>query len=663
MKDLIKQTAKAFNGGYRYIVHEGGTRSGKTHSILSVLYHIANSRPGITSVVSETFPHLRKGAIRDYKTLLQSQNAWDGKGWNKTESVHTLAEDKILEFFSADNSTKVHGPERDYLFINEGQNIPYEIVRHLFVRTTKTIFIDFNPTREFWAHTEIKEDPKTFWVHSTYKDNPFLTDEQVYEIEKNKKNKTWWAIYGEGKIAESEAAIYRGWKLIDEVPHEARLERYGLDFGYTNDPTTIDAIYFHNGGYIIDEITHQKGLSNKQIADILNSQEKKTLTIADSAEPKSIDELASYGVSVLPSKKGKGSVNQGIQYVQDQRISITKRSTNAIKEYRNYLWLIDKDEKTTNTPAPGFDHHMDACLEGNTPIDTTEGQFKIKNLVGKTGSVYGEGGKVRAFFNVRKTGVRRILQIDFENGKRVLCSGEHPFLLEDGMWCPAYLLTSTDVIRLVTYASEDKHENKANIQRHNILFVWKLLSKFFWKKVTCGCLGISQEKEKGWVSHTPRRWKHRKQSNRKSSGNKTTGSFEKTLQKKATTLKDLARVKRGKSVSFMAWQGVLEEEKKESKKMLTLWRRIQYAISDKIKVLPPELQNESKTAKIKRIVRKTHNKTVYNLTVEDTCSYSINGGLIVHNCRYAINSLKPSDTDTTNLALVRNKRISKWGIS
>ncbi len=359
MKDLIAKTTKGFLEGYRYIIHEGGTRSGKTHSLLTVLYHIVNSRPSLASVVSETFPHLRKGAIRDYQRILQSQQAWDEKAWNKTDSTHTMKPGHLLEFFSADNSDKVHGPERDFLFINEGQNISWEIVNHLFVRTRKTIFIDFNPTREFWAHTELKDDPKTLWIHSTYKDNPFLTPEQMAEIERNKKNKTWWKIYGEGQIAESEGAVYHDWIQVDEIPHEARLERYGLDFGYTNDPTAIVAIYYYNGGFILDEIAYTKGLSNKQIADILLNCDR-ALVIADSAEPKSIDELTSYGVLVQPSEKGRDSINQGIQFVQNQRISVTKRSINIWKEYRNYMWQTDRDGKIINVPDVLYNHAMDA---------------------------------------------------------------------------------------------------------------------------------------------------------------------------------------------------------------------------------------------------------------------------------------------------------------
>ncbi len=166
-----------------------------------------------------------------------------------------------------------------------------------------------------------------------------------------------------GEPSSSERKIYNDWAIIDEIPHEARLERYGIDFGYSNDPTAIVAIYKYNGGFILDEITYQKGLSNKQIADILSNIDR-ALVIADSAEPKSIDEIRSYGINILPCVKGKDSVRQGIQYVQDQRISVTKRSSNLIQEYNRYLWQVDKLDKIINVPEGGFDHAMDAIRYG-----------------------------------------------------------------------------------------------------------------------------------------------------------------------------------------------------------------------------------------------------------------------------------------------------------
>jgi phage terminase large subunit len=166
-------------------------------------------------------------------------------------------------------------------------------------------------------------------------------------------------VYGLGQLGEVEGKIYKDWNIIDEIPHEARLERRGLDFGYSNDPTAIVDIYKYNDGFIVDEIAYQKGLSNKQIADILVNLSP-ALTVADSAEPKSIDELKGYGINVIGVMKGKDSVRQGIQYVQDQRMSITKRSVNVIREYRNFLWKTDKDGKILNEPEHQFKHSMDA---------------------------------------------------------------------------------------------------------------------------------------------------------------------------------------------------------------------------------------------------------------------------------------------------------------
>lgn len=373
MQDLIALTVKAYLEGYRYIVHEGGTRSGKTHSNLTSLHHICSSQGGLGSVVSESIPHLKRGAIRDYKRILQNDKAWEEDKWNKTDFIYQIKEDRLLEFFSADNASKVHGPERDFLFLNEAQNIDYETFRQLAVRTKKAILIDFNPTREFWAHTELKNDPKTLWIKSTYRDNPHLTPEQVYEIEKNKGNKTWWSIYGEGNVAESEGAIYTGWRVIKDIPHEARLYRYGVDFGFTNDPTVIVAIYEYNGGFIIDEVTYQKGLSNKGIADILNNLDK-ALVIADSAEPKSIEEIKSYGINIIGATKGQGSVLQGIQFVQGQQISVTERSVKTIKAYRNYLWATDKDGKIINEPD-------DAVHEWSNPMDAIRYGFNGAKII------------------------------------------------------------------------------------------------------------------------------------------------------------------------------------------------------------------------------------------------------------------------------------------
>jgi phage terminase large subunit len=267
----------------------------------------------------------------------------------------------------------VKGPRRDRLFINEANNIPYNTFDQLAVRTKDFIYLDWNPDTEFWFYSEVlgKRDDVDHII-LTYLDNEAIPEEIRNEIEQHKDKKWWWQVYGLGQLGEVEGKIYKDWQIVDEIPHEARLVRRGIDFGYSNDPTAIVDIYKYNQGFILDEVCYQKGLSNKKIADIISNQET-TLTIADSAEPKSIDELTSYGVTVLPSLKGAGSVLQGIQFVQYQRISVTKRSVNLIKEYRNYLWETDKDGKTLNIPQDLWNHAMDAVRYGFSKyLETTE---------------------------------------------------------------------------------------------------------------------------------------------------------------------------------------------------------------------------------------------------------------------------------------------------
>jgi phage terminase large subunit len=295
---------------------------------------------------------------------MQDHNYYDDSRWSKTDYTYTFETGSKLEFFSADQPSKVRGPRRDRLFVNEGNNIPYEAWDQLLVRTRQYAIVDWNPTNEYWWYTDVMPNRTDIdFITLTYKDNEALDASIVADIESHKNNKGWWAVYGLGQLGEVEGKIFKDWRIIDEIPHEARLERYGLDFGYSNDPTAIVAIYYYNGGYILNEITYQKGLSNKQIADILNNQPR-ALVMADSAEPKSIDELSLYGVNVLPVPKGQGSVNQGIQYVQDQKISITKRSINGIKEYRNYMWDTDRDGNIINKPIDMWNHFLDATRYG-----------------------------------------------------------------------------------------------------------------------------------------------------------------------------------------------------------------------------------------------------------------------------------------------------------
>lgn len=371
---MIKTTAtdKIFSLRKRIRGVAGGTSASKTISILLwLIQRCQQNENELWSVVSETFPHLKRGAIRDFLYIMNEHKYYKDQNWNKTDFIYTFETGSKLEFFSADQPGKVRGPRRDGLFINEANNVSYEIYTQLEVRTKNIIWLDWNPVQEFWWYTEVLNKQDCDFITLTYKDNEGLDSQIVDAIEARRGNKNWWKVYGLGELGMTEGIVYPHFQSIDEIPIDARLVRKGLDFGYTNDPTAILDVYEWNNSYIWDELMYRKGLSNKDIADVLINSDK-ALTVADSAEPKSIDEIISYGVSVIPSQKGQGSVLQGIQYVQDQRIFVTKRSTNIWHEQRNYLWLTDKEGKIINEPSPIFNHLMDAgryAMESLRPVN------------------------------------------------------------------------------------------------------------------------------------------------------------------------------------------------------------------------------------------------------------------------------------------------------
>lgn len=366
MFQLTTATDKIASLKKRIRAVQGGTSASKTVSILLLLIHVAQSdrTPTLTSVVSESFPHLKRGAMRDFLQIMEQHRYFKDANWNRSDFIYTFETGSKLEFFSADQPSKVRGPRRDRLFINEANNVPYEAFDQLEVRTKEYIYLDWNPTTEFWFYDQVqrsRDDVDHLII--TYRDNEALDPAIVRSIEQRKNNKAWWQVYGLGELGEIETRIYKGWQIIDEIPHEARLKRYGLDYGYSNDPTAGIGIYEYNGGFIWDEVLYQKGLSNKQIADVFLNLPRAPIR-PDSSEPKSNDELKFYGLTIVPANKGPGSVLQGIQNVQAQKISITKRSVNTIKEYRNYVWTTDRDGKIINVPIDLFNHSMDAGRYG-----------------------------------------------------------------------------------------------------------------------------------------------------------------------------------------------------------------------------------------------------------------------------------------------------------
>jgi phage terminase large subunit len=256
----------------RIRIVQGGTSASKTISTLLFLIAKAQSdkRPTTTSIVSESFPHLKRGAIRDFLNIMQEHKYFKDHLWNKTDSTYTFETGSKIEFFSVDQPGKVRGPRRDRLFCNEADRINYETFDQLEVRTKEFVMLDYNPTAEFWAQTElVAKRTDVEFIILTYKDNEALDASIVAAIEQRQNNKSWWRVYGLGLLGEVEGRIYKGWTQIDEVPQEAKLLRRWLDYGYSNDPTASGDVYKWNDAYVLDEQIYQKGLHNRQIADVL----------------------------------------------------------------------------------------------------------------------------------------------------------------------------------------------------------------------------------------------------------------------------------------------------------------------------------------------------------------------------------------------------------
>ena len=370
----------------RIKIIQGGTSASKTYSILAVLINKAIQQPNLEiSVVAESIPHLRRGALKDFVKILKWTGRFNDQQFNKSLLTYNFKNGSSFEFFSADDSSKLRGARRDILYINECNNVTFESYNELAIRTKKEVYLDFNPANEFWVHTELKDEPDSDFLILTYKDNEALDNSIVQQIEKNRlKAETstywanWWRVYGLGEIGMLEGVIFSNWKQIDSLPKDARLIGIGLDFGYTNDPTAIIEIYNYDGKRILNEHTYQTGLLNSDIAKILP---KNVPVYADSSEPKSIDEIRRYGITIKGVTKGKDSVNFGIDTMQQQEYLVTSNSVNLIKELRAYIWDTDKTGKRLNKPIDNFNHAIDALRYHEMEtlgINATYGQYFIK---------------------------------------------------------------------------------------------------------------------------------------------------------------------------------------------------------------------------------------------------------------------------------------------
>ena len=349
----------------RIRIIQGGTSSSKTFTILTFLIQYAIDNPNSEiSVVAESIPHIKRGALKDFIKIMRWIGNFNEGNFNQSNLTYRFNKGSYIEFFSADQPDKLRGARRDILFINECNNVNFESFQQLNIRTKKFVYLDFNPTSEFWVHTELKDEQDSDFLILTYKDNEALDNSIVQQIEKNRlKAETsaywanWWRVYGLGEIGMLEGVIFSNWKTIDILPKEANLIGIGLDFGYTNDPTAIIEIYNYNGQRIINELKYQTGMLN---SDIANALPKHVPVYADSSEPKSIEEIKRYGITIKGVTKGKDSINYGIDVMQRNEYLVTSNSTNLIKELRAYCWDTDKQGTRLNKPIDTNNHAIDA---------------------------------------------------------------------------------------------------------------------------------------------------------------------------------------------------------------------------------------------------------------------------------------------------------------
>jgi phage terminase large subunit len=344
------------------IINQGGTSSGKTYSILQNLFlHAIENDRCIITVAGQDIPNLKVGPIRDAHNIIEKTEGLNNYilEYNKSDRVFTFVNGSIIEFKSYDDAQDAKQGKRDYLFLNEANGVDKIIWDELYIRTKKKSYIDYNPNNEFWVHTELIGKPNVTLIISDHRHNTFL-DQKIHDKIEAIEDPELYKVYARGLTGKLEGVIFRDYNIVSGVSPDAKLIGYGLDFGFSNDPTALVALYSQSGELIIDELIYERGLLNIRISDLMRELGVNGRIVADSAEPKSIAELGAYGWQIEGAKKGPDSIRQSINTLKRYKLNITQRSSNLKKELNGYKWKQNKDGKLDNEPVDFLNHAIDA---------------------------------------------------------------------------------------------------------------------------------------------------------------------------------------------------------------------------------------------------------------------------------------------------------------
>ena len=357
----------------RVLVNQGGTSSGKTYCIMQRLIAISMEEPNLViTVAGQDLPNLKVGAMRDTGNIIAGQDMLsEWFCWNRSENILTGKNGSLIEFKSYDGEQDAKSGKRDYLFVNEANGIPYAVYWQLAIRTRRQVFIDYNPTSRFWVHEQIIGAKDVRLIISDHRGNIFLTEEEHRRIE-SISDPELWKVYARGRTGSITGLVFQRFNVVDELPpaSEWKMHGYGLDFGFTNDPTALVHVVLAHGELWLDELLYATDMTNPDIAAVMRENNIRAIdeVIADSAEPKSIRELQNMGMrGVRGCSKGADSIRTGIDIMKRYTLNVTRRSTGLRKELLAYKWKQNRDGGQTSEPVDGWNHALDAtrywCLE------------------------------------------------------------------------------------------------------------------------------------------------------------------------------------------------------------------------------------------------------------------------------------------------------------